>query len=251
MLVDYLKYIVAKQNRIPNISEDEHTLINILDEKYLTLNDDKIISRLKALKVSNNEIMVTDFGAGSKKENNNIRLVRKIAKYASISPKHGRLFSQIIEQYNIDLSIELGTSLGIGTAYLARSSNKVITMEGCPETAKIAQETFHELNIQNVNLVVGEFSNSLNEMDKLPENPIFIYIDGNHKLTPTLEYFDYFKAFAPQNSIIVFDDIYWSREMKKAWRIIQSQNYLTIDMYRLGIVFLKDRTSPARINRRY
>lgn len=251
MLIDYLKYIGAKQSVPSGVSVEVQTLLSLLVSKNKKVDDRTIVNRLSQLKKRNDTINITDFGAGSKKQNGNKRRVSKMAKYASILPKHGRLFDDIIKRFNIRLSIEMGTSFGIGTAYLAKSSEQVISMEGCPETAKIAQATFRSLNIENVDLWIGEFSENLKKMKKVPDAPLFIYIDGNHKLAPTLDYFNFFRNYAPQNSILVFDDIYWSHEMKIAWQKIQSYNYATIDLFRVGIVLLQDQAKPIKIVKRY
>lgn len=251
MLIDYLKYIGAKHDVPKGVSTEAQALLNILSFKLNRLDDEAIIFRLNKLKKSDSTINIVDFGAGSKKQIGNKRLVSKVAKYASVLPKHGRLFNEIIRHFNIRLSIEMGTSFGIGSAYLAKASEHVITMEGCPETAKIAQETFNILSINNIDINIGEFSASLDKLEMLSDSPIFVYIDGNHKMVPTLDYFQFFKNNAPQNSIIVFDDIYWSNEMKMAWQKIQSDNYFTIDLYRVGILLLQDQSGPIKVTKRY
>jgi hypothetical protein len=49
-------------------------------------------------------------------------------------------------------------------------------------------------------------------------------------------------AKATENTIFVFDDIYWSTEMKKAWDEISARPEVTIsiDLYDLGIIFFRN-----------
>ncbi len=47
--------------------------------------------------------------------------------------------------------LELGTHFGLSTSYLASLNKKVhiYTIEGCPETAAIAEETFIQLKLND------------------------------------------------------------------------------------------------------
>jgi predicted O-methyltransferase YrrM len=66
-----------------------------------------------------------------------------------------------------------------------------------------------------------------------------LFVDGNHRKEATLEYFNIFLEKATPQSIFIFDDIHWSKEMEEAWKLIQQHNSvtLTIDLFFLGMVF--------------
>ena len=66
-------------------------------------------------------------------------------------------------------------------------------------------------------------------------------MDGNHRYTPTMQYFNLLLAKSDEQSIFIFDDIHWSSEMEKAWEEIKAdvRVSLTIDLFYIGIVFLK------------
>ena len=68
-----------------------------------------------------------------------------------------------------------------------------------------------------------------------------VYFDGNHQEKATIEYFNQCLAKAHENSIFIFDDIYWSKGMKKAWEFIKGHSdvTVTIDLFEVGIVFFK------------
>ena len=129
--------------------------------------------------------------------------------------------------------IELGTSLGITTLYLAASSKKISvqTLEGCPQTAAKAKE----------DVIVGEFSETLPQVLKNTARVDFMYFDGNHRKEATLNYFEQALSHVAEESIFVFDDIHWSKEMEEAWQIIKSNPKvsLSIDLFHLGILFFR------------
>src|SRR5690606_6680611 len=111
---------------------------------------------------------------------------------------------------------ELGTSLGLTTAYLAKAGAKVHTLEGCSDTLSIAQEGFQELGLTSVTTVLGNIDRTLPFcMEKCKELD-FVLIDANHRYEPTLLYFETCLGKMSVDGVMIFDDIYWSSEMKKA-----------------------------------
>jgi len=188
-------------------------------------------------------IPVQDFGAGSAVIKTNDRPVYKIAQ-SSLKPKRlARLLFRIIKKYEPKTIIELGTSFGITTAYLAtaRPASAVYSLEGAPAIASIAKKTFEKLSLQNIHLIEGDFNETLPRLlDQLPGFD-FAFIDGNHRKAPSLAYFKLFKEKRNNDSILIFDDIHWSREMEEAWdKIRQDEDVtLTLDLFYLGIVFFK------------
>ncbi|PJC61367.1 MAG: SAM-dependent methyltransferase, partial [Flavobacteriales bacterium CG_4_9_14_0_2_um_filter_32_27] len=66
-----------------------------------------------------------------------------------------------------------------------------------------------------------------------------VFFDGNHTKNATLTYFNWCLEKANEQSVFVFDDIYWSEEMKCAWKEIKAHPKVTttIDLFFLGIIF--------------
>jgi len=251
MVIEYLRHILSSYSSPKNITTEERKLLQIVSSFQQELNDIEIAQRVKQLQNSKQIISVSDFGAGSKIIGGSNRKVGSIAKYASIQPKYGHLYAQILKKFNFNKCIELGTSFGIGTSYLAFNCSDVITIEGCPNTANIAKQTFNILKIQNVNQKVGEFSDVLTSLKISNSEPMLIYIDGNHRYEPTIKYFEFFKKILPKQSILIFDDIYWTKEMKKAWLAISQQPYFSIDLFKIGIVLLTERDEALSVKRRF
>jgi predicted O-methyltransferase YrrM len=66
-----------------------------------------------------------------------------------------------------------------------------------------------------------------------------VFFDANHTKEATLNYFNQCLEKANNNTVFIFDDIYWSEGMTEAWKEIYSNPAVTysIDLFHLGIVF--------------
>jgi predicted O-methyltransferase YrrM len=189
------------------------------------------------------EITILDLGAGADLKGNASRTIAQIAKGALKPKKYSTLLSRIVAYFQPRHVVEMGTSLGITTCYLAYGvpEASVVTMEGAPTVAQEALTTFKNLGFQNIQLIEGNFDQSLpNYLQSISAVGI-AYVDGNHKYTPTMHYFNLLLAKSDEHSIFIFDDIHWSSEMEKAWEEIKADARisLTIDLFYIGIVFLK------------
>lgn len=186
-------------------------------------------------------IEVEDMGAGSNHTKSSSRSIASIAKRAAKPPKYGQLLFRMANHYQPKNILELGTSLGITSAYLAfgAGSAKMVTIEGSPAIAEKAQANFRQLGLKGIHSVCGNFDNVLPQQLKEMSSPDFVFIDGNHRLEPTLRYFDWLLQNKPQEGVYVFDDIHWSAEMEEAWDSIckHPEVFLTIDLFFIGLVF--------------
>jgi predicted O-methyltransferase YrrM len=197
----------------------------------------------KSLLENNNTIEVNDFGAGSKVFKSNTRVISKIAKTAGISPKRAELLFRITNYFQPESILEIGTSLGLATSALSLGNlkAKIITLEGCPETANQCQLQLQKFNINNVELVITEFGEYLQSQNLISNIFNLIYIDGNHSKKATLEYFELLLPTITNETVWIFDDIHWSPEMEEAWKIIQKHPKVTvtIDTFQWGLVFFR------------
>ena len=135
--------------------------------------------------------------------------------------------------------VELGTSLGVTTAYMAAMDkrNKVITYEGCPAVAEIAKENWKALEIKNIDCRVGEITADM--LDRDLERVDVAFIDANHTHAGTRAYFNVLAEKVHPKSVIVVDDIHYNREMETAWHEICEDERVTstMDLYQMGLVF--------------
>jgi predicted O-methyltransferase YrrM len=188
-------------------------------------------------------VAVTDLGAGSMLNSSRHKQVKQIAKDALKSPSLAQLIHRIANEFQPRNIVELGTSLGLTTAYLAGAvpSGHVTSIEGCPEIAAIAKENLKKLGLKNMKILTGHFDAVLPGVIEKEGSIDLLFIDGNHRREATLHYFDLCLPALNENSIIIFDDIYWSRGMKEAWQQIKAHPRVTVtlDLFWIGIVFFK------------
>lgn len=197
----------------------------------------------KSLLENKNFIEVTDFGAGSRVFKSNRRQISKIAQTAGISPKRAELLFRVTNYFKPEKILEIGTSLGLATAALALGNPKakVVTIEGCPNTANVAQNQLTEFDYHNVENVISEFESFLISENIQATNCDLIYFDGNHSKKATLEYFELLLPTINNDSVWIFDDIHWSEDMEEAWEMIKNhpQVKVTIDTFQWGFVFFR------------
>lgn len=184
------------------------------------------------------ELNVTDYGTGK----SGMRKVKQIARKSSTDPRYGGVIQKIIDSFGIETVLELGTSVGVGTMFLARTNAKtdVTTVEGCPETCKFTKSEFGKRKIANVNFINDDFDH-LFDSHALNGRKFDLFImDGNHTCEATLRYFNNIvNNHCGQKSIIVIDDINWSHDMYRAWKEISAkmQDSLRLNLFRMGIIF--------------
>ncbi len=192
-------------------------------------------------------IEISDYGAGSLSNQSNIRSVKEIAANALSTDKFLKLYYNLIKTYKPNTIIELGTSLGLSSTMMAmaRPESKVYTLEGCPNISSIAQENFEKLQIKNIEIKNGEFGKSIPELLKIIKKADLVFFDGNHRKQPTIDYFNQFLPYKTNESIFIFDDIHWSKEMEEAWEQIKihPEVKVSIDLFFLGIIFFRKELS--------
>jgi len=115
----------------------------------------------------------------------------------------------------------------------------VITLEGSVAIAEKALENFRDMGLKKIKLVQGNFDDTLSKVLNALESIDMAFVDGNHRKAPTLDYFRQLIPVMSAESVIVFDDIHWSREMEEAWEEIRNHPrvMLSIDLFFIGIVF--------------
>ncbi len=215
----------------------------------------KIENLKRELLKDERKIEVQDFGAGSSVDKGNLKAVSRIAKYSSKPKKYARLLYRLVNYFKPDTILELGTSLGFSTAYLAMAKKEanVITIEGCPNISNLAIENFQKLSIDNINLITGDFDEILPDVLNSLERLDFAFIDGNHRKEPTIKYFEECLEKAHNDSVFIFDDIHWSEGMTEAWDYICQHPSVTlsVDIFAMGMVFFKKELSKEHFVVKY
>ena len=188
-------------------------------------------------------IEVEDLGAGSFSKAGSRRSIAQIAKGAAKHPKFARLLHHMVNHYKVDHVLELGTSLGLTTRYLALAGNQVNvqTIEGANAIAAFTSKALQAEGYSNIEQLTGDFKDVLPQALVNMKGRKLIFFDGNHQYAPTVAYFKQVVAVCDEYDILVFDDIHWSKGMEKAWKEIKNSERVTcsIDLFFIGIVFLR------------
>jgi len=122
---------------------------------------------------------------------------------------------------------------------LASPKTKITTIEGCPNVSAFTKAQLKSQNLTNIEVLTGDFSNII---PSLPQESFdIIFIDGNHSKEATLKYFEMLLPKANNDSVFIFDDIYWSKGMTEAWQKVTQHPKVTvsIDTFFWGFVFFR------------
>jgi predicted O-methyltransferase YrrM len=254
-IIEYIKYFFSAGSPFAvhaPFAYDFYTSV-VLSKEKPPANLNQMEQIRKNLRRSKELIHVTDFGTGAAKQSA-LRKVSAIARSYANSSKDAFLLYRIIRFLKPEIILELGTSLGFTTMYMAKAADKarMFTIEGCPETAKLARQNFEQAGL-NIDLLVGNIDIVLPEFLEKGLKLDFVFFDGNHTCEATLRYFEMCLMHSNERTVFVFDDIYWSAGMKDAWQSIVShpQVILSIDLYKMGIVFFKKNSAKQHFVLKY
>ena len=214
-----------------------HTLNYVIFERTPYYSFESIENLRQQLSLDNTPIHLQPLGTSNAKTTT----VAKELKNSAKSPRQAQLLQRLCASNQSQYIIELGTNLGLSTAYLAsnNSQSHVYTLEGQPELCHIALNNFNKLKLHNINLIEGDIDNTLPTLiQQLPQIDL-LFIDANHQYQSTLNYYNLAKSKIHKNSIIIFDDIHWSEGMQQAWNEIRQDPdiRLSIDIFHMGIVW--------------
>ncbi len=203
-----------------------------------------------------------DYGTGSTIHGTESeRLVSEVARGSLEPAKYGQLLYRLVNwlghqkrksEGNGLRILELGTSLGITTAYLASVDSRdfVLTLEGCASVAEVAQLNWQTLGLKNVKCKVGNIDDTL-YIHACGKNEVWdvVFMDANHRCDATCQYFEMLLKTIHEKSVIVVDDIHCSEDMETAWRMICEHESVstTMDLYKMGLVFF----DPRYLRRNY
>jgi predicted O-methyltransferase YrrM len=235
-LLNYFKYLVSAKSKYYLHSPFVYQFyVHVLEGNKFAPEIEKI---RKKLYQNHTKISFTDYGNHGI---TNTLSISHIAQRSSISPKYGKLLFNLVDFFQPDNIIELGTNLGLGTLYMACGNRnaKIHTIEGSSVLCNIAEKNFRELGIANITLHHGSFDDLLPNIALKIKKLDLVFFDGHHKMKPTLVYFETCLKYVHDRTIFIFDDINWSKEMNKSWQLIKDNPKVTvsIDLHRMGLAF--------------
>ena len=255
---EFLKYQLLAKSVKTIHPPFAYELVSYLNNNSVAFPDKKTIFSIKNKAANNNNVIEhTDLGAPATGRGyvRSFKKVSDIASKTSIRHKYGKLLYLLVKYFEPNNIIELGTSLGISTLYLSlpNKNTHVISLEGCSETAHVAENYLRKANATNAEVFIGSFESVLSQALKKATPLDMVFFDGHHKYDPTLTYFRQCKEQINEDTMFIFDDIHWSKGMKKAWKAIKRDHdvTLTLDFFQVGVVFFKKGLSKQNLIIRY
>ncbi|MBA6152719.1 O-methyltransferase [Gelidibacter maritimus] len=241
-LLSYIKFLLKSKNQHGVHSPFVYDLVTtcFYDRKKHT--EYQAIAAYRSELLQNpKKIRITDFGSGSKIFKSDERAVNAIARTSGTTLKNTKLLFRIVRYFQSPSILELGTNLGIATHAMALANPKasITTIEGCSEILNVANQQFSNKRISNVTTIQGDFTSKIQELTQ--DKWDLIFFDGHHSKEATLRYFEILLSKAHNDSVFIFDDIYWSKGMTEAWQIIKAHPKVTVtvDTFNWGIVFFR------------
>lgn len=244
-LKNYVRHYFTAKRR----GHDVHSpfAYELCEEVFYNTNsfyDFEHLGKLREKLLENNLVLtVEDFGAGSKTFKSTQRKISDIAKRGISAKKQSEIFYRLINYLQPQTIVELGTSLGLNTLYLALANAQanVYTLEGSKALSDFAKQLAAQEQVSNINFITGKFETELPALLNELQNLDLFYVDGNHTYEATLNYFKQGLQKKNNASVLVLDDIYWSPGMTKAWEEIKAHPDVTmsIDTFYFGLVFFK------------
>lgn len=236
-------YFLSRIDRIEKIGDEKvrYTLGEMLDFSKNYYAFQPLEQWREQFKRSKETLPAVSQGALSQIESASHRTIRSIARGGISGPWQCQAYFRLARTLAPQRILEMGTSLGLSTAYLSLAcpSSDIVTVDADPGIISWAQKTFQKFQISNINLIHASFRQALKDLNGGDWKPDLVIIDGNHRLEATCRYFDEIMALTDYQAIVVIDDIHWSKEMELAWQYIirQESTAVTVDLFQFGIIF--------------
>ena len=252
----FLFLVRLKQKKtITHLLAHNNPLLTIIVESFLQLKNNKLsstdISIFEACEKYRNKLLQDDtivsfeiFGS------NKTMLVKDICKKAASKPIWAQFLYLITKRLISPYFLEIGTNLGVSGTYIlealkSKKNSQLYTMEGLPQLCEIAQNQFSKISSNSkYKIYEGLYKNTFPKLLMDNKNFNIVFIDGNHKKEPTIKYFTDLQSQLSSPAIIIFDDINWSLDMQKVWKIVKSHKNVSysIDMFKFGILIFDKNT---------
>lgn len=229
-------------------------IVETVSQQKFSADERAAIDRIEALRERTNRdetpLVFTDFGAGAETDtrssgemssgSSETETVGEVCRTRSKPPIWAQFLFQLVRETKPQSCIEMGTCLGISASYLGAAlklngSGKLVTLEGAPSIADFARGQLNSLDLDNVAVVTGQFSDTLASTLEALKPVDFVFVDGHHDGPATIEYFQQIRPYLSENAVMVFDDISWSPGMRAAWEEIAREDLDAYDFTNLGV----------------
>jgi len=181
------------------------------------------------------------------------RVVGEFARAASSPQVWASMHFALVRAVNPARCLELGTCVGIASSYMAaalrlnKAGGKVITLEGAPGAAAVAESNFRDLGFDNIQVVIGPFQETLGRVVAEEPGFGFVFIDGHHDEQATWDYFNQIEPALTDGAVVVFDDVAWSDGMRRVWRRLAADPRMAhaCDLRHLGVCIYRKPAGAA------
>lgn len=241
-IIQYIKFLLKSTNQHGVHSPFVYDLVTTCFYDKIHYQAYQNMSKYRKDLINNHsKITVSDLGVGSQKIKSNTRSISDMAKHVGSRPTRTKLLYRLVNYFTCKNMLELGTSLGLATQAmsLANQEASITTVEGCPNLSEFTRDNFKKNQLKNINLINGDFKSAIKELSSSLFDLIFF--DGNHQKDATLQYFNALLTTVHNDSVFIFDDIYWSKNMTEAWEAIKQHPKVTVtvDTFFWGLVFFR------------
>lgn len=241
----YLKYRITAKSRYKIHSPFVYSLVEKVFRDNSSYDDYRKLKKVyHRYRRRTDRIETMDFGSGAGDNEYVIKTttVGKVVRQRTHTISQLQLLYRMSRYFQPDTILEFGTAAGISTLYLGKGSpgSHIITMEGCVGLASVSRKSFKKRHV-NAKVEVGDFDAVLEYVLPKITGLNMVFFDGNHRMEPTVRYFEKCLPFAGEESVFMFDDIHWSPGMDEAWQDIKKHEKvsITIDLYWVGLVFFR------------
>ena len=175
--------------------------------------------------------------------NEKIATVGEVCRISSKQSGWALFLFKLIREIKPNSCLEMGTCLGISASYQAAAlkvngTGNLTTLEGAKSRVEVAEENFRKLGLDNIHAISGSFQDNLEKVLEEKKPIDFAFIDGHHDEHATIQYFyQIYPYLSTDYAVLIFDDIGWSRGMRRAWKTIShSQEVkINVDKFYMGI----------------
>jgi predicted O-methyltransferase YrrM len=169
--------------------------------------------------------------------------VQSLARDNRISAKGGQLLFRLTNHLQPKTMLELGTSLGVGTMYLASAAREArfISLEVNSGMAAIARINLELLGLDKKQRVIeGDLERNFQIALQELKQPDLIFFNACDSPEKTLRCFEASLAFSHLKTAFVFSQPHYSKDMLEAWTQIKAHPRvtLTLDFFELSLVFI-------------
>ena len=255
-----LLYVQLNENNtLQSMSLERDPILNIIVDSFIRVKKNEFHNQEKTIfknrkdyrnLLLNNENIISFKIFGTSK----VMTVKEVCKKASSPSVWGKFFYLITKSFKSPFILEIGTNLGVsGSFFLEAIKDKkdsfFTTMEGVQDLCEIASTEFNNIvSSEKYHIYSGLYEQTFPVLLRTKDKFNIVFIDGNHNKKSTLQYYNSLKSKLKQPSIIIFDDIHWSSDMKDAWEIIKRDESVSysIDFYKLGVIIIKSKKSTHK-----